>query len=144
MDIKEALNFGYITLKKNKITSAHLDAEVILSFVLNRSKEFLYTNSEIKLDQKSLSKYKSYLKKRSQFLPIAYITHKKEFYGREFFVNKDVLIPRPETEILIGKIKEAVGIKDKITIVDIGTGSGIIAITLKKILPKAQIIACEK
>lgn len=142
MIIIEAEKFGESILKKNKIPSATLDAEVLLMHVLKKTKEFVLTNPEYKITKKQEKKYKFLIKRRSKFEPIAYLTGEKEFYNLNFLVNKNVLIPRPETELLIEEVIKYIGNKS-ITIVDVGTGSGAIAITLKKNLPKTKIIATD-
>jgi release factor glutamine methyltransferase len=131
-------------LLNNKITSARLDAEVLLSFVLNKPKEFLYTYPDHKLTKSQQTKFTNLIKKRTNGVPVAYLTGQKEFYGRSFIVNKDVLIPRPETELIIDTIKQVnKKTKKQIIIADIGTGSGCIAITLAKELPNTKIIATD-
>ncbi|OGF21082.1 protein-(glutamine-N5) methyltransferase, release factor-specific [Candidatus Falkowbacteria bacterium RIFOXYB2_FULL_38_15] len=119
-----------------------LDAEILLSFVIKKSKEFLYTYPEHKLTIGQIKNFKNLVNRRTKDEPVAYLTNHKEFYGLNFYVNKNVLIPRPETETLVEEIIENNKNK-KITIADIGTGSGCIAITLAKFLPKAKIHATD-
>src|SRR3989344_9177116 len=129
MIIREALTSA-INKLKNKSTSPALDAEVLLSYVLKKDKTYLYTHSGEKIFNTYLNPYLNLVKKRSQGWPVAYLTRHKEFYGLDFLVNKNVLIPRPETEGLVDFVLEK--IKDlrfkikvkKISILDIGTGSG--------------------
>lgn len=149
MTIRQAAAFGAQKLKQAKIPSAILDAEVLLSYVLKKDKEFIFINPEFKLNQAQAKKYKWLIKRRAKFEPVAYLTGQKEFYGLNFLVNKNVLIPRPETELLVEeainlvKKSEIFNAQSKIVIADIGTGSGAIAIALKKYLPKTKIIATE-
>jgi release factor glutamine methyltransferase len=145
MTIKQLLQYS------NKIISARLDAEVILSFVINKPKEFIYTYPEHKLTKGQEKKFVNLIKRRSKGEPVAYLVGKKEFYGRDFFVNKDVLVPRPETEFLVEECKSKIAkiqkYKNMRIIAEIGTGSGCIAVTLAKEILDAKIIAtdiCEK
>jgi release factor glutamine methyltransferase len=148
MNLKQVLQEATIKLESAKITSARLDAEVILCFVLKKSKEFLYTNPEQRINQENAYKFNTLIEKRATHYPIAYLVKQKSFYNLDFFVNEMVLIPRPETEQLVEVA--AKGIKQLInqsnkqpTIVDIGTGSGCIAITLAKQFPKSKFIATD-
>lgn len=135
-------------LKRKKISSAHLDTEVLLSFSLKKPKEYLYTYPGKKLTPSQLKKFQKFINRRLRNEPMAYILNHKEFFGLDFYVDKKVLIPRPETEILVEEVLELakklsnLGYK-RLTIGDIGTGSGCIAITLAKFLPKAKILATE-
>lgn len=139
MNIAQALNFGQQQLQQTS-TSASLDAEVLLSFILNKPKEFLLTNLKSSITFWQKVKFLLLINKRKNGWPIAYLTSNKEFYGLNFFVNRNVLIPRPETEILVEYIiSEA---KPNQVIADIGTGSGCIAISLAKNLPN-KVIATE-
>jgi len=143
MDIKEAFKLSIEKLKLHRITSAIIDAEVILSFASGKNKEFLYAHPEYKLTKAQENKLKLAIKRRCRFEPVAYITNHKEFYGLDFYVDKNVLVPRPETELLIDEIIN-IAKNNKLSIADIGTGSGAIAITLAKYLPKAKIIATDR
>ena len=133
MTIKEALIYGEKQLAKLELP--HLDAAVLLSFVLNKPKIFLYAHPEVSLTGKAIKKYKNLIARRAKREPVAYLTGVKEFYGREFVVNKNVLIPRPETELLIDEAKKI----SAEVIIDVGTGSGAIAVTLAKELKKTVL-----
>jgi len=101
MNIKQAL------IKANKklnLKNSSLDAEVLLSFVLKKPKEFLYTHPETELTMTQEKKLKSLLNRRLKCEPVAYLTNHKEFYGLDFYVDKRVLVPRPETELLVEKL----------------------------------------
>ena len=144
MNIKQTLIWA---TNKLKIKTASLDAEVLLSNVLKKPKEFLYTYPEKELTNQQTEKFKKLISRRAKFEPIAYLTNQKEFYGLNFYVDKCVLIPRPETELLVEEVLSQIYKLQtksyKITIADIGTGSGCIAITLAKHLPKATIYAAD-
>jgi len=130
-------------LATKKITP--LDAEVLLSFVLKKPKEFLYAHPEFQPTKKQISNFQFLISKRIKGEPIAYLTGHKEFFGLDFLVNKNVLIPRPETEILVEDVLFQISNnKYQITnIADVATGSGCIAISLKKHLPKLKIFATD-
>lgn len=122
-----------------KITSTpKLDVEVILAFVIKKPKEFIYTHPEYKLNQKQLTRFNNFINRRLKREPIAYIIGKKEFFGLNFKVGKNTLIPRPETEQLVDTaIKEIQKTKkQKIILIDVGTGSGCVPISIIKNLPK--------
>ncbi|MCX6778734.1 MAG: peptide chain release factor N(5)-glutamine methyltransferase [Candidatus Magasanikbacteria bacterium] len=134
MDISKSLSWGYQKLKK-KSTSAILDSEVLLAMILKKSKEFLYTYPEHNLTATQLTKFKKLINQRAKGAPIAYLLGYKEFFGLNFIVNKNVLIPRPDTELLVeevtGQIKKTEGNK-KIILIDAGTGSGCIPVVIGK------------
>src|SRR3989344_8889405 len=99
MDIKNALIMGAKKIRTKKILadSASLDADVLLSFVFKKTKEYLFAYPEKKLNKQQEIQFKKCIQKRLRYTPIAYIVGVKEFYGRDFKVNKNVLIPRPDT-----------------------------------------------
>ncbi|MBI3952415.1 MAG: peptide chain release factor N(5)-glutamine methyltransferase [Candidatus Doudnabacteria bacterium] len=135
MKIQDILNTG-INKLKNKSTSPALDAEVLLAYALNKPKEHLYihANHELRL-RKRVRNYLGLIEKRAQGWPVAYLTGQKEFYGLKFFVDKNVLTPRPETECLVELVLQKLKIVNcKLRILDVGTGSGCIIISLTKAL----------
>ncbi len=103
MNIVQALRWGYKKLFK-KSASAMLDTEVLLAFVIKKKKVFLYLHSELKLTDKQARKFKKMISRRGAGMPVAYLTGNKEFYGLGFIVNKNVLLPRPETELLVEEV----------------------------------------
>ena len=129
MNTLELLNKGSTELKKKKITSFRLDSEIILSKVLNKKREEILINLEKKICSKHILKYQSLIHRRSKNEPVAYIIKKKEFWSKNFLVNKSTLIPRPETELMVEKLVKIYKGKS-ISILDIGTGSGCILISL--------------
>ena len=138
MIIREALQYA---AKSIASASPILDAEVLLSFVLKQPKEYLYTHPEQPLTDQQTQTVQALVKRRSAGEPVAYLTNHKEFYGRDFYVDQRVLIPRPETELMIDLIKHYAQPQDSIA--DIGTGSGCIAITLAKELLNVTINATD-
>lgn len=140
--ISQALKKQVKKLNKNsQIKSPHLEVEILLSFILKKSREYILSHSEKKLNTVELKKYENLIKKRLKGWPIAYIIGHKQFYSLDFIVNKNVLIPRPETELIVDYILEN-NIKniEKAMLIDVGTGSGCIAITLaKKLSPTKKL-----
>ncbi len=129
MTIKQILIEGINTLKEYNANSPKLDAEILLSYVLNKSRAYLFSNDNQQITNDEINKYKELVKRRLNSEPIAYIVGKKEFYGLDFIVNQDVLIPRPETEHLVECIISIIE-KDS-TMLDICTGSGCIPISVR-------------
>ena len=136
--ISSLLNWTVNYFKSKNIQSARLDAEVLLSHVLRQERIYLYVHFDEPMEQNELSKFREYVKKRAQHVPIAYIIGEREFMGLPFKVTKDTLIPRPDTEILVENVLNNVDKDKEIEIVDIGTGSGAIILSLLVNLPKVQ------
>lgn len=127
------------------ITSARLDAELLLAHVLNLPRLQLYMQFDRPLTAGELATFKEFVKRRSRFEPVAYITGKKEFWSREFLVKTGVLVPRPDTEVLIEAILEQLKLRSntELTGFEMGTGSGAIAVTLLAELPHLKMTAVE-
>ncbi len=143
MTIREALNKGTFMLKNNNIETPKLKARLLLQFTLNKTREYLiiYDNESISQDKEVL--YFKYIDKLIQGMPLQYITNTQEFMKMPFFVNNNVLIPQPDTEILVEEtIKIAKKIK-KPVILDLCTGSGAIAVSLKKYLQNSIVYASD-
>lgn len=135
--ISSLLNWTVKYFKSKNITSARLDAEVLLSYVLGQERIYLYVHFDEPMQQNELCKFREYVKKRAQHMPIAYIIGTKEFMGLPFKVTPDTLIPRPDTEILVENVLANTDKNEEVKIVDIGTGSGAIILSLLANLPKA-------
>ena len=118
-------------LKKYSISTHELDAQIILSDIMGIKRETLITNDQINISKDILKKYNFAIKRRTKREPVAYITGKKEFWSTNFEVNRSTLVPRPETEILIYKIVDLLKNK-KVNILDIGTGSGCVLLSILK------------
>ena len=129
MNALELINFGAKELRQKKINTSILDSELLLSKILKKNREEILINLDQEICQKNLSRYKELILRRSQHEPIAYILENKEFWSKFFFVSPDTLIPRPETELMVEKLIEIFKEK-KISILDMGTGSGCILISL--------------
>ena len=123
--------------------SALLDAEVLLCHVLDKPRSHLRAWPEKELKTQQYKQYLQLLDQRQQGRPIAYITGKKEFWSRDFKVSPDVLIPRPDTELLIELSLKQISNKPKARLIDLGTGSGAIAITLAAERPDTTVIATD-
>tara|TARA_Y100001958_G_C21234191_1_gene560312 strand:+ start:109 stop:948 length:840 start_codon:yes stop_codon:yes gene_type:complete len=136
------IKIGSKLLKKQNISSHIIDSEILLSKTLKRSREEILINPDQKVNKKNILTYKKYLKRRSKNEPIAYILGEKEFWSKKFDVSRDTLIPRPETELLVDKLRNI--FKDKkISILDIGTGSGCIILSLLSCLEKSTGLAID-
>lgn len=131
MTIRESLSQAIPLLSKSKSTSPALDAEVLLSHVLKKPKEYTYINPDKSLTAQQKTKLFTLVKKRTQLWPVAYLTGHKSFMGLDFQVNEDVLIPRPVTEELVEMVLERMKGKE-LSVLDIGTGSGCIIVSLAK------------
>jgi len=133
---------------QSDIDRARLDAQVLLSYVLGVDRVYLYTYPERELAAREEQQYRELIDRRAQHEPVAYLTGTKEFYGREFIVDRRVLIPRPETELLVEAALEQVRLHlyvDRLPLVaDIGTGSGAIPVTIALEEPQLPYLyACD-
>ena len=129
MIASKLINFASNKLKHNKILSHKLDSELLLSKVLKKKREELLTNLSQKINKKKILSFNKLIKRRSLREPLAYIIKEKEFWSKMFEVDKNTLIPRPETELMVEQILKIYKNK-KIFILDIGTGTGCILISL--------------
>jgi release factor glutamine methyltransferase len=130
----------------NQTALPRLEAELLLAHALGLKRIELFINYERVLQENELAKFKTLIQRRSQHEPIAYITGNQPFMSLEFFVDRSVLIPRPETEELVEKVIDlalAKDRKDPVTIADIGTGCGCIAVSLAKFLPQARVFGTD-
>lgn len=124
-----------------EIPSARLDAELILARVLRADRTYLHAKPDKKLTKQQIFHANNWLNQRAKRVPLAYLFREKEFYGRNFYVNGDVLVPRPETEALIDLAKGFLSEAD--SLLDVGVGSGIIPITLSKEIAGLRVSACD-
>ncbi|MDB4820910.1 peptide chain release factor N(5)-glutamine methyltransferase [Candidatus Pelagibacter sp.] len=132
MNIENILNEGIDILQKNKIANPQLDSEILLSSSIKRDKKHIILNPKEVLNSEQLGKFKSLIERRKKGEPIAYLINKKEFWKDEFFVNKDVLIPRPDSELIIEQVLKIYSKDDHLQLLDIGTGSGCILLSILK------------
>jgi len=144
MKISEILAQAKDQLEKSGVSNSKLDSLILLTHALLVSKEHVIFNPDLELSQDQKKSFLSLVERRSAREPIAHIIGKREFYGRDFFVTKDVLDPRPDSESLIELVLKKFPKKNqKIRILEIGSGSGCLVITLLKELPIAQAIALD-
>ena len=143
MTIKETIRKGMIILKTNNVTEPNIKSRLIMQFVLNKPREYLVVYDKEKLTLRQELNYFKAIKKLCNGIPIQHITNRQEFMKMTFFVDENVLIPRPDTEILV---EEVIKIAKKINakkILDLCTGSGAIAISLAKYIDKSNITAVD-
>ena len=129
----EIIKIGSDLLKKKRIQSHILDSELLLSKTLNKSREEILVNLDQQINKRSFVVFKKYLQRRFNNEPVADILGEKEFWSKKFKINKDTLIPRPETELMVEEILK-ISKKRKISILDVGTGSGCIILSLLNVL----------
>ena len=132
MNIENIMNEGINILQKKKIANPQLDSEILLSNSIKRDKKHIILNPKEILNSEQLEKFKSLIERRKKGEPIAYLINKKEFWKDEFFVNKDVLIPRPDSELIIEQVLKIYSKNVQLQVLDIGTGSGCILLSILK------------
>ena len=132
MNIDNALKKGQSILKDNNITSPQLDSEILMSKALNKEKKYLIINGNFEISKNKLDYFNFLISQRSNGKPIAYLLGKKDFWNSEFFVDQNVLIPRPDTEILVEQALQLTKNANKLNVLDIGVGSGCILLSILK------------
>ena len=131
-NIQEELKRGSKFLKENFINTYKIDSELLLGKVLNKGREYLFLNYKENLSNELINNFENLLKRRKKKEPVAYILNCKEFWKNNFYVDQNVLIPRPDTETLVEEIMKLYGKQKKLSILDVGTGSGCIIISILK------------
>ena len=142
MHYNKIIKRGFKILKEKSIASYQLDTEIILSNLLGVKREKFIIEDNFDLSNDQVEKFNSLITRRSKYEPIAYIIRKKEFWKRNFFINKETLIPRPETELLVEMIIKYFKNKSPY-ILDIGTGSGCIILSILDDIEKARGIGID-
>lgn len=142
MTVAEVLKEASLILQSGGVPEARREAGSLLSFVIAKDRTFLISHAEDQIDEHSLDQFRKAVERRAAGEPLQYITGIQDFFGREFRVTPDVLIPRPETELLVEAALEVVG--DAPLICDVGTGSGCIAVTLLCEIVTARAVALDK
>jgi len=132
MNIQSAVIGGISVLKNKSILSAQLDTEILMAKALGKNREYIILNHNKVLNNKDLEYFKKLVHERATRKPIAYLLNKKFFWKCEFYVDKNTLIPRPDTEIIIEQILKVTKNKDYLRILDIGVGSGCILLSILK------------
>jgi release factor glutamine methyltransferase len=132
MNIQSAIKKGITTLKNSYIKTAELDTEILMAKVLVSDRKYIILNNHKNLNDNNLIHFNELIRQRANRKPIAYLLNKKFFWNNEFYVDKNTLIPRPDTEIVVEEILRLTKQKNKISILDIGVGSGCILLTILK------------
>jgi len=132
MNIEKAINDANEILKKNNIKSSKLDSEILMAQVIKSDRKNIILNLQNKLNNHSFTYYQNLINQRSSGKPIAYLVGKKDFWKYEFKVSKDVLIPRPDTEVIIEEVLKFSKNKSKLKVLDVGVGSGCILLSILK------------
>ena len=143
MIYREIIKKGSNFLKKNKIKNPYLDTELILSKVTKKKREEILLNVNNQLKNKDIKKFNKYLFRRYEKEPMAYILGYKHFWKSKFLTNKSVLIPRPDTELIIEETLKYLPMDKSKKILDVGTGSGCIIVSLLKERPKCTATAID-
>jgi release factor glutamine methyltransferase len=148
MQLRRVLQAGLAQLQDQHVPSPQLAAELLLMHVLGRDRSYLYTNPEVELSPGASDRYFQLVRERATGKPTQYLTGHQEFWGLDFEVTPDVLIPRPESEHLVEAVLGSAGVRPApggagLSIVDVGTGSGCIALALASELPGATIVATD-
>ena len=145
MLVNEAIAFAEQELKRSNNLNSRLDSEILVSHLINIPRESIYSKLKENLPSNKTEELQKLVSRRVKKEPIAYILNNKEFWSANFYVDRSVLIPRPETEVLIDLILSQISNKNNyLNILDIGTGSGCILISLLKELIKAKGIGVDK
>ena len=132
MNIQDIINKGTNILKANNIVNPYLDSEILLSESINKDKKHIILNPKEILNDKHLDFFNNLIERRKKGEPIAYLINKKEFWKNEFYVNKNVLIPRPDTELIVEQVLKIYSKNSQLQVLDIGTGSGCILLSILK------------
>ena len=132
MNIQTLLNQASKTLDNSSNTSPKLDSEILLSKIIKKNRKYLILNSHEKLKKENIKSFDYLVKRRKKGEPIAYLINKKEFWKQNFYINQSVLIPRPDTEILVEETLKLFNVNSKLNMLDIGTGSGCILLSILK------------
>lgn len=143
MTIKQAITKGMIMLKSNNVESPKLKARLLLQYVLDKPRQYIIVYDNKEIDKQQQWQYFVNIEKLTKGVPLQHITHRQEFMKMDFFVDENVLIPRPDTEILVEEVIKIAQKYNSPRILDLCTGSGAIAISLKKFVPNADITAVD-
>ena len=143
MTIKQTLTKGMIMLKSNNIESPKLKARLLLQYILKKSRQYLIVYDNEEVGKKEQLEYFVNIDKMTKGVPLQHITHTQEFMKMDFYVDENVLIPRPDTEILVEEVIKIAQTIDKPKILDLCTGSGAIAISVAKNVLNAEVYAVD-
>ena len=144
MNIREVINKEKIKLLENNIEDALIIEKILMQYVLKKQESYIITNCDEELDNDKIKEYEKYINKVIMGTPIQYITNNQEFMKLQFYVDENVLIPQPDTEILVEEvIKESMKFSNRIDIMDLCTGSGAIGISLAKYINSSKILCTD-
>lgn len=143
MTIKEVISKGMIILKGNNVDSPKLKARLLLQYILKKPRQYLIVYDNEEVGKKEQWEYFVNIEKISNGVPLQHITHHQEFMKMDFYVDENVLIPRPDTEILVEEVIKIASKMNEPKILDLCTGSGAIAISIAKNVPNAKIYAID-
>ena len=132
MNIGTAIAEGTKILKEKLIITASIDSEILMANAIKKDREYILINLKENIDKEKIAFYKQLIKQRSYRKPVAQLINKKFFWNSEFYVNTNTLIPRPDTELIIEHVLKLTKHKNKLSILDIGTGSGCILLSILK------------
>ena len=130
MKLSEVIIKGANILKKNNIPSFFLDSEILIGKILDKKREFIILNQNLEIQKNDYLKFISFIQKRGSHIPLAYLTKSKDFWKSEFYVDNRVLIPRPDTEIIVEEILSIFKVKKINNFLEIGVGSGCIVLSI--------------
>ena len=143
MQIKEAMRKGMIKLKTNDVKEPSLKARLLMQYILNRPREYILVHDDKQLTLRQNVDYFKLIKKLIEGVPLQHITHQQEFMKLMFYVDENVLIPRPDTEVLVEEVIKLAKSMNAKKILDLCTGSGAIAVSLAKYIEGSQITATD-
>ncbi len=132
MNINSAIIYGAKVLEENLIKNSYLDSEILMTKAIGKDRKYILLNSKRDINKQNLNTFQKLIKERSLRKPIAYLTNKKFFWKSEFTLSDDVLIPRPDTELVIEKVLDLTSYKKKLNLLEIGVGSGCILLSILK------------
>ena len=135
MNIKNTLNYGQKILNSFNINNSILDSELLLAKVIEKNRQYIILNLKENISKNSLRLFFKLIKRRKKGEPIAYLTNKKEFWNETFYIDQNVLIPRPDTETVVEQLLKISSKRSKLQVLDIGVGSGCILLSLLKERP---------
>src|SRR3954447_20139187 len=139
IDLKSALHSAIDCLESHEVGSPRMNAEMLLMHTLDCDRAYLFAHPERELSAKEIAVYTDLIQQRARGIPAQYLVGHQEFWGLDFLVSPAVLIPRPETEHLVESAIEIANVFERPVIVDVGTGSGCVALSLANDLPKAEV-----
>ena len=143
MTIKEILSKGMIMLKGNNVDSPKLKARLLLQYILKKPRQYLIVYDNEEVGKKEQWEYFVNIEKMTNGVPLQHITHHQEFMRMDFYVDENVLIPRPDTEILVEEVIKIANKMNQPKILDLCTGSGAIAVSIAKNVPNAEVYAID-